>query len=201
MGQPQKLANDFDPAIPLADERYERFARFRVMGIPAETAAWEAGFRAKGDQPVLPGNVARYDRHPAVRARKKHLAGDETEIVRDLRNMVREGLVRAATLDVLKRFAVVDETGKITKIDFAAWKASEHSASLTRLKFDPDSGNVVDVEWEKPEDARTQIRDMYGFRAARKNEHAGKDGAAIPIHIDSLTTPQLDHLIERIRSS
>lgn len=191
----KSLPADFDPAVPLADERYERFARYRVMGMPRETAAWEAGFRAKGEQPVRPGNVARTDRHPAVKARKAFLAGDETEIVRDLRAFVRDGLVRTASLDVLRQFAIVDAEGKITRIDFKAWQASEYSASLSGLKLDPATGNVIDVEWERASDARSQLRDMYGFRAPRRTELTGKAGGPVQmVDVTKLSNEQLIQL-------
>jgi hypothetical protein len=193
------LSQEFDPTVPLSDERYELFARYRVMGMPKDVAAWEAGFRAKGDQPLRPGNVARLDRHPEVKARKAFLAGDETVIVQELRRFTTQRLVGWAGLDVLHQFAVVESETKEGKtvsrmvgIDWAAWKASGRPGTLTGVKLDPATGAVVDCSWEKSSDAIAQLRDMYGMRAPRRKEISGPDGGPVQtVDLSKLTDEQL----------
>jgi hypothetical protein len=181
------LAADFDAAEPLRDERYERFAQLRVIGVPCRQAADDAGFRAKGGkEPLLSGNAARLDRHPEVRARKAYLAGDDAEVIAATRNFVRAKLMNWATLDVLAQYAIVGEVDiddkKVTRIigiDWAALKASEHSGAITKFKFDRETGVMTEFDRVDPDSAIAQLRDMYGLRAARRTELTGKDGGPI----------------------
>lgn len=180
------LAADFDPAEPLRDERYERFAQLRVIGVPCRVAANDAGFRSKGDRPILPGNAARLDRHPEVRARKAHLAGDDVEVLRETREFVRDRLMRSATLDVLREFAILGtvqvegkKVARVIGIDWEALKASDHSVAVTGFKFDRETGMMVEFSRDDPQQAIAQLRDMYGLRAARRKEITGKDGGPI----------------------
>lgn len=181
-----ELPQGFDPAEPLRDARYERFAHLRVIGVPAQQAGREAGFVTKKGRPWLAGNIARLDRHPEVVARKAFLAGHETAVVRETRGFVRNRLMSVASLDILRDYAVLGEievNGKkvvrIVGIDWNAFKASEHSVAVSGFKFDRETGMMVEFETNDAMNAVAQLRDMYGLRAARRTELTGKDGAAI----------------------
>jgi len=140
------LPADFNPAVPLTlclDERYERLAQLAVIGVPKQTAAWEAGFRDKNGKAIRRGNVARYFRDPRMRARMTFLAGDEAEVIAATRNFVRMRLMQSVTLDVLCEFAIIAQVEvegrkvpRIVGIDWNALKNSEHSAAVTGFKFD-----------------------------------------------------------------
>jgi hypothetical protein len=184
-----ELPEDFDPAEPLSavlDERYERLAQLAVIGVPKQTAAWEAGFRAKGDQPVRPGNVARYFRDPRVRARMVFLAADEAEVIAATRAFVRDLLMNWATLDILGQFAILGEVDvngqKVTRvigIDWRALKESDHSAAITTFRFDRETGIMTEFDRVDPDTALAQLRDMYGLRAPRRKEISGPNGGPI----------------------
>jgi hypothetical protein len=199
MGALKAIASDFDPAIPLRDERYERFAQLRVIGVPCRAAAHEAGFRAKGDKPILPGNAARLDRHAEVCARKAYLAKDDAEAIAATRNFVRDRLMRSATLDVLADFAIIGTTevdgkkvARIVGIDWDALQKSEQSIAITGFKFDRDTGVMTEFTRDDPLAAITQLRDMYGLRAARRKEISGPDGG--PIQTEDVTQYTDDEL-------
>lgn len=181
-----QLPADFDPAEPLRDVRYERFAHLRVIGIALAQAAVEAGLTTRQGKPWLPGNVARLDRHPEVVARKAFLAGHETAIVRETRGFVRNRLMSVASLDLLRDFAIIEEVDvggkkvhRVIGIDWPALKASEHSVAVSGFKFDRETGMMVEFATSDALQAISQLRDMYGLRAARRTELTGKDGAAI----------------------
>jgi hypothetical protein len=181
-----KLPADFDPAIPLRDERYERFSQLRVIGVPCGTAAFEAGFRTKADKPILAGNAARLDRHREVQARKAYLAGDSAEVLRETRDVIRKRLMASATLEVLREFAIIGTVkvdGKLVPrligIDWKALKASEHSIAVTGFKFDRETGMMIEFMREDALSAVAQLGDMYGLRAPRRTELTGKGGGPV----------------------
>lgn len=192
MGLPARLAADFDPSVPLADGRYERFAQLRVIGVPYRVAANEAGFQARGGKPILAGNAARLDRHPEVTARKAYLAADEAEVIAATRLFVRDRLMRSATLDVLKDFAVVGvveidgkKVPRIVGIDWENLKQSDQSIAIRDFKFDRETGVMVEFTRDDPLQAASQLRDMYGLKAPRKKELSGPNGG--PIQTEDVT--------------
>ena len=187
-------AERLDYAEPLRDERYERFAHLRLIGIPHETAAWAAGFHNKRGKPLLPGNSARLDRHPDIIGRKAYLAGHETAILRETRGFIRQRLMNVVTRDLLRDFAiigdavvpgVIDEAGqpmtirRVIGIDWDKLKASDHSATVTSFKFDRETGMMTEFVVDDPMAAIAQLRDMFGLKAPRRTELTGKDGAPI----------------------
>lgn len=172
-----------DPAEPLRDIRYERFAHLRVIGVPCDAAAREAGFDAST---LKHRNHNRIDRRADVVARKAFLAGHETAIVRETRGLVRNKLVAAISLDILRDYAVIKTIvikgirhQRIVGVDWAALAKSEHSAAITTFKFDRETGVMVEFDRISIEGAIAQLRDMYGLKAPRRTELTGKDGAAI----------------------
>jgi len=197
----QALSTDFDPSVPLRDERYERFSQLRVIGVPTRAAANEAGFHAKGGKPILAGNAARLDRHPEVLARKAFLAADDAEVIAATRNFVRDRLMRSATLDVLAQFAIlgtVEIDGKkvprIVGIDWEALKASAQSIAVTGFKFDRETGMMVEFTRDDPLQALAQLRDMYGLKAPRKKELSGPNGG--PVQVEDVTGYTDDELLQ-----
>lgn len=184
----QTLPSGFDPAAPLRDARYERFSQLRVIGVPFRAAADQAGFCTKDGKPILPGNAARLDRHPEVIARKAYLAADDAEVIAATRNFVRDRLMRTATLDVLRQFAVVEtitidgfQKSRVIGIDWDAWQNSDQSIALTSFKFDRETGVMTEFTRDDPENAIAQLRDMYGLRAPRQTELTGRGGGAIEV--------------------
>lgn len=201
MGLPARLPAEFDASVPLTDDRYERFAQLRVIGVPIRIAANEAGFLAKGGKPYLPGNAARLDRHPEVVARKAYLAADDAEVIAATRNFVRDRLMRSATLDVLAQFAILGsveidckKVPRIVGIDWDALKASDQSIAVTGFKFDRETGVMVEFTRDDPLAALSQIRDMYGLKAPRKKEISGPGGT--PIQTEDVTQYTDDELLE-----
>lgn len=185
------LPTTFDPSEPLTiilDERYERLAQLGAMGFPKQLAAWEAGFRAKGNEPVRPGNVARYFRDPRVRARMAFLASDEVEVVAATRRFVHERLMTWSSLDLVGQFAIVGEVevgGKkvprILGFDLPKIIASGQSSAITKFKFDRETGVLTEFDGINPADAISQLRDMYGLRAPRKLAAVIKDMGEIDL--------------------
>jgi hypothetical protein len=186
------LPPDFDASIPLRDDRYERFSQLRVIGVPCQSAANEAGFRSRGtktspgDKPILPGNAARLDRHPEVIARKGYLASDDAEVIAATRLFVRDRLMKSATLDVLDQFAIVGtveiegkKVPRIIGIDWEELKASDQSIAITGFKFDRETGMMTEFTRDDPQAALAQIRDMYGLRAPRRTELTGRGGGPV----------------------
>jgi hypothetical protein len=181
----EKRAELFAPD-PLRDERLERFARLRVIGVPKEAAAERAGFRTRDGRPLRRGNIARIDRRPDVRARIAYLAQDDVEVIKEVRQFVRERLMTAANFDVLKQFGIVEmyerggkNIGKLVGIDWEALQKSEFSIAITGFKFDAKTGRLVDFDRDDPLNAVAQLRDMHGLRASVKAEISGRDGGPI----------------------
>lgn len=196
MSLPASLPEKFDPESPLADERYERFAQLRAIGVPVRQACADAGL------PASHRNAPRYDRHPEIVARKKFLTKDEADVVAATRLFVRDQLMASATLDVLANYGIVGtvEVGgkKVPRVVGIDWKkliASGQSAAIAGLKFDRETGFLVDVVREDRLQAISQLRDMYGLRAPRRTELTGKGGGPVQtIDVTKLSNEQLIQL-------
>ncbi len=178
------------PSEPLRGER-ERMAQLLAIGFGCDDAAYEAGMRVragerKGDR-ILPGNAARIAREKAVRARVAFLRGDEAAIVRETRSFARDRLMRAASLDILKRFGVVETyqredgktLGRLIGIDWKAVQESEASIAISSFRFDGKTGNLTDFSRDDALNAVSQLRDMYGLKSPSKVEATGKDGVPL----------------------
>ncbi|WP_246801066.1 hypothetical protein [Bradyrhizobium genosp. L] len=189
-------SDKLDPSVPLTDERYERFARLRVMGVGCKEAAIEAGL------PVTHRNAPRFDRHPEIIARKAYLAKDDAEVIAATRLMVRDRLVASVELNVLAHYAIIghQEVGgkKVARVVGINWKAlqkSDHSAAVTGFKFDRETGVMTEFTRDDPMQAMSQLRDMYGFRAPRRTELTGRAGGPVQmIDVTKLTHDQLVQL-------
>jgi hypothetical protein len=165
-----------------------------MIGIAPPQAAEEAGIRKKNGELIADTNAWKLDREARVAARKSFLASHETAITREVRGAVRNRLVAAMTFNVLRDYAIIaqvvvpDTVGpdgkpvtvpRVVGIDWERLRVSEHSACVAGLKFDRDTGMLVEYDQDAGLDAANQLRDMYGLRAARRTELTGKDGSPI----------------------
>jgi hypothetical protein len=120
---------DFDPAMPLRNERHEHFARLRVVLTPRLIAAREAGFET-----MTPGNAAKLDRRKDIRARIAALSQMDEEIIRMKRERIEARLMKAMEADILRDFAIVEkvmvdgtETSKVVGVDWEKLRQSDSS--------------------------------------------------------------------------
>jgi hypothetical protein len=165
---------DFDPEMPLRNERHERFARLRAILTPKFEAAREAGF---GD--MRPGNVARLDRRKDVRARIAALSRMDEEILKAKRERLEQRLNLAAYGNILQ-FATIDQdTGEITSIDWRKVAESDVAVIVDSFSFDAKTGKLTKFERDSALNALNQLREMYGFRAPTRNELTGKGGRTL----------------------
>lgn len=171
-----------DPAQPLSDERYERYVQLRAIGVPKEAAADEAGLRTEDSRPWLPGNIARLERDESVIARKAYLTQDEKQIIADTREFIANRLMKAAMFDPLRygiyeKFQHGEQTHvRMVGIDWGAVRDSDMSVAVASLKFDKDSGHLVDFRRDDALNAVAQLRDMYGLKAPTKIAATTPDG-------------------------
>jgi len=192
---PAVLPDKFDPSVPLADPRYERFAQLRVIGLASREACAEAGL------PCTHRNAPRYDRHPEIVARKAYLAKDDADVVAATRLFCRDRLMASATLNVLADFAIlgsVDIGGKkvarVVGIDWRKLRNSDQAAAITGFKFDRESGVMTEFTRDDPLQAVSQLRDMYGLRAPRRTELTGRGGG--PVQTIDVTKLSYEQLIQ-----
>jgi hypothetical protein len=163
-------AIDFDPNMPLRNERHERFARLRAVLTPKLQAAREAGFET-----MAAGNVARLDRHPDIRARVAALSKIDEEIVRMKRERIEARLMKAMEADILRDFALVEtvlvngvKTPKVVGVDWEKLRQSDSSVIVSEFTFDPESGHLTRFKRDDALDAAAQLRDMWGMKAPIK---------------------------------
>jgi hypothetical protein len=170
---PPRLA-EFDPAMPLRNEKHEHFARLRAVLTPRVEAAREAGY---GE--MTPGNVAKLDRRPDVRARIAALAKMDEEIIRMKRERIEARLNLAAYGNILQ-FATIDpETGQIAAIDWRKVAESDLAAIICDFSFDPKTGRLTKFERDSALSALNQLRELHGFKAPARTELTGKDGTTL----------------------
>jgi len=169
---------DFDPAQPLRSERHEKFARLRALLVPRLIAAREAGY-----DDMTPGNAAKLDRRKDIRARIAALSGLDQEIIRDKRARIEARLMAVMESDLLRDFAIIEmrdhdgkQVGEIVGINWAAVRASDSSAIVSKFKFDAKTGRLVDFERDDALNAIAQLRDMYGFKAPSKIAPTNPEG-------------------------
>jgi hypothetical protein len=158
---------DFDSAMPLRNEKHEQFARLRALLVPPLIAAREAGY-----DDVLPGNAAKLDRRKDIRARITALSGMDEQMIRQKRARIEARLMAVMESDLLRDFAIIEmrdhdekQVGEIVGIDWAAVRASDSSAIVSKFKFDARNGRLVDFERDDAMNAIAQLREMYGFKA------------------------------------
>jgi len=161
---------DFDPTMPLRNERHETFARLRAILTPKLQAARESGFET-----MTQGNVAKLDRRKDIRARIAALSVVDEEIVRMKRERIEARLNLVAYGNILQ-FATIDqETGEITSIDWRKVAESDLAVIISDLSFDPKTGKLTKFERDNALNALNQLREMHGFKApaVQKTELSG----------------------------
>ena len=162
---------NFDPDLPLRNERHERFARLRAILTPRLEAAREAGFAT-----MTPDNAAKLDRRADIRARIAALSRMDEEIVHMKRERIEARLNLAAYGNILQ-FATIDgETGQITSIDWRKVADSDLAVIISDLSFDPKTGKLTRFERDSALNALNQLRDLHGFRAPSKIAPTNPDG-------------------------
>jgi hypothetical protein len=161
---------DFDPNMPMRNERYERFARLRAIMTPRQQAAREAGFET-----MTASNVARLDRRPDIRARIAALSKMDEEIVRMKRERIEARLMKAAEADILRDFAIVEtvvvkgiESSKVIGVDWEKLRQSDSSVIVSEFVFDAQTGHLIKFKRDDALNAAAQLRDMWGLKAPTK---------------------------------
>jgi hypothetical protein len=158
---------DFDPEMPLRNERHERFARLRAILTPKLLAAREAGFET-----MTAGNVAKLDRRSDIRARIAALSRMDEEILRAKRERLEQRLNLAAYGSILQ-FATIDqETGEITAIDWRKVAESDLAVIISEFSFDAKSGKLTKFERDSALNALNQLRELHGFKAPADHKHS-----------------------------
>jgi hypothetical protein len=118
------------------------------------------------------GNAAKLDRRKDICARKKVLAGDDEEILRQKRARIEARLNLAAYGNLLE-FATIDPaTGKLTAIDWRKVAESDLAVIVSEFAFDSKTGELTKFKRDDALNAAAQLRDMLGFKAATRVENA-----------------------------
>jgi hypothetical protein len=169
---------DFDPEKPLHNERHEHFARMRAVLTPRLQAAREAGY---GE--MTPGNAAKLDRRPDIRARVAALSAMDAEIIRMKRERIEQRLNLAAYGNILQFATIDEESGEITSIDWRKVAESDLAVIISDLSFDPKTGRLTRFERDNAMGAISQLRDLLNFKGVNKvaAEFSGPGGKPIEI--------------------
>jgi hypothetical protein len=161
---------DFDPTMPLRNEKHERFARLRAILTPKLPAAREAGFET-----MTLGNIAKLDRRRDIRARIAALSAVDEEIIRMKRERVEARLMKAMEADILRDFAVIEkvmvdgiETSKVVGVDWDKLRQSDSSVIISEFVFDSETGHLTKFKRDDALNAAAQLRDMWGLKAPAK---------------------------------
>jgi hypothetical protein len=174
---------EFDPALPMRNEKHERFARLRAILTPKLQAAREAGF-----EHMTAGNAAKLDRRPDIRARVANLTAMDEEIIRMKRERIEARLRQVMETDLLRDFAIVEkatvngvEVSKVVGINWQRLIDSGNSIVVQEILFDSETGRMTKFKREDALNAIAQLRDMLGFRAPSKitPTNPGGDGPAV----------------------
>jgi hypothetical protein len=185
---------EFDPSMPLRNEKHEHFARLRALLVPAFHVAREAGYPT-----MTAGNAAKLDRRSDIRARIRSLAGMDVEMLRAKRERIEARLMAVIEADLLRDFAIIEmrdhkgkQVGDIVGIDWAAVRASDCSSIVSKFKFDPKTGNLVDFERDDAMNAIAQLRDMYGLKSVTKvaaTDPSGERSVPLTVQIVEFDAP------------
>jgi hypothetical protein len=104
-------------------------------------------------------------------------------MIREKRARIEARLMKVMESDLVKDFAIIEmcdhhgkQVGKIVGVDWAAVRASDSSAIVSKFKFDAKTGRLVDFERDDAMNAIAQLRDMHGFKAVTKVAPTSPDG-------------------------
>lgn len=157
----------------LANPKHERYAFERALLVPRLQAARAAGY----DQ-MTAGNAAKLDRNPKIAERINELRAVDEDMLREKRQRIEARLNLIAYTDIFE-FAEIDGVTNQPVIDWREVLESEASVIISKFKFDKDTGQLTDFERDNAENAISQLRDMYGFKAPARTELTGANGGPI----------------------
>jgi hypothetical protein len=175
------------------------YAFERSLGMTPAEACRRAGGKVEN------GLATKWEADKAVQQQIAYFRslGHDDEMIAAKRARVEERLALAAfgnifdftTMMDRRIFVHVDDGTKDGKtevhvvktpvIDWDAVKASPLAPIISGFKFDKDTGMLVDFERDNALQSLQQLRDMHGFKAPSKNEHAGPGGA--PMQFENIT--------------
>ena len=174
---------------------HKAYAFERSLGIPPAEACRRAGGKVEN------GHATKWERSSRVRAwiayyrslghTEEMLAEKRTRLEERLNAVVYGNIFDFATMMDRSIFVHVEDGTEDRKtekrivkqpmIDWEAVKNSPLAPTISRFKFDKDTGVLTDFERDDPLQAANQLRDMHGFKAPAKVQHAGEDGGPIEV--------------------
>lgn len=174
------------------------YAFERSLGIPPAEACRRAGGKVEN------GLATKWENDNAVQAQIAYnrSIGQDDAMIAAKRERIEDRLALAAFGNIFDFATMVDrvifvpgegedaapeeKTVKTPVIDWDKVAASPYGAIIAGFKFDKDSGILVDFERDSALQAIAQLRDMHGFKAPAKTEHAGPGGG--PMQYVDVTT-------------
>ena len=167
------------------------YAFERSLGIPPAEACRRAGGN------VDHGQATKWENNRRVRAWISYYRslGQTDEMMAAKRARIEERLSLAAfgnifdfaemverVITVVRKDGTHEEVrAKAPLIDWDAVKASPLAPVISGFKFDKDTGELTDFERDSALQALAQLRDMHGFKAPAKVQHAGEGGGPIEV--------------------
>jgi hypothetical protein len=168
------------------------YAFARSIGMAPAAACRRAGGKVEN------GHATKWERSPKVQAWIEHFRslGQTEEMLAAKRALIEERLNLAAYGNIfdfanIEDMPVIvgrdDEGMPITKlvrqpvIDWEKVAESPYGAIIAGFKFDKDTGHLTDFDRDNALQALAQLRDMHGFKAPAKINHAGQDGGPIEV--------------------
>ncbi len=156
--------------------RHKLYAFGRSIGMTPAQACRHAGGN------VNFGHATKWERQKSVRAWIGYFRsiGQTEEMIAAKRALIEERLNMAAFGNIFDFSTIDDVTGK-PKIDWRKVANSPYGAIIAGFKFDKDTGHLTDFDRDNALQALAQLRDMHGFKAPSKLQHAGADGGPIEV--------------------
>ena len=161
------------------------YAFERSLGMPPAEACRRAGGK------VEDGRATVWERSARVQAWIAYYRslGQTEEMLAAKRARIEQRLELAAYANIFD-FATMMPDGKDFVIDWNKVAQSPFGVVVSGFKFDKDTGRLTDFERDNALQAAAQLRDMHGFKAAAKVEHAGAGGRPL-FDLAKLTDEQL----------
>jgi len=159
---------------PLRNYRHELFAQARAICLPLIEAARTAGYDG-----MTPGNAAKIDRMPKVRARIKYLIGNTEDAVRAKREAIEREL-QCVMLANMDDFVIYD--GGRPALDLSRIAAlpeverRQIMAAVKTVRY-TDAGPTLELHGKL--EAAAQLRALNGLDAPKRMELTGDRGAPL----------------------
>jgi hypothetical protein len=155
------------------------YAFERSLGIPPAESCRRAGGEVEN------GQATKWENNKRVQAWIAHYRslGHTDEMLAAKRARIEQRLEMIVYGDILE-FSDLDKITKKPVIDWSKVMASPNRVTISRFRFDKDSGALVDFERDDALGAAAQLRDMHGFRAPAKTELSGLNGEPIVHRIE-----------------